>query len=158
MFTVRTIFLEQDRVDAVSYDDPVPGPEGDPARALWSQFIGSRPPVFRETLPFLPDVQLEWSAGPGGVALASTHNADGPCSMGIMLAGRDAEADQMMLTAWRNNVLKPLLGEDGAAKVDGSERPLLINVICPAAGENTSALRLTATVLASAFFEQGNQN
>ena len=152
MFTVQTIFLAENRTDAVTYDQPAPGPEGDPARALWAEFIGSRPPVFREKLPFLREVELEWSAAPGGVALASTHNAEGPCSMGILLGGGDAEADQMMLSAWRTNVLAPLMGEEQAAQVDGPERPLLINVMFPAAGMDAPALRLTATALASAFF------
>jgi hypothetical protein len=151
MFTVRTIHLREQRVETAQYDASATSSDADPAGTLWADFIRRREPAFREKLPFLKEVELEWSAAPGGVVLASTHVAAGPCSMGILLTGSDSEAEELMLEAWRKNVLTPLMGSDEAAQVEAPERPLLVNVMCPAAGENAMALRLTAAALASAY-------
>src|SRR5262245_27909035 len=105
MFHVRTIRLDERREESASYDLVAANVEGEQISSSFARFLADRPPVFREKLPFVQrDLELEWSAGPGGVALASFHTSDAPCSMGILLAGADPDADRAMLQAWRDNV------------------------------------------------------
>jgi hypothetical protein len=153
MFTVRTIHLAEGRVETATYEIPRAIDSRNVGAAPWVGFLDPRCLAFREKLPFLPDVELEWSVGPGGVVLASMSNRDGPCSLAIVLPGRDGEAEDLMLGAWRRNVLAPLMGEAEAAAVEAPERPLLLNVLCPAAGGSVSPLRLTTTALAAAYLQ-----
>jgi hypothetical protein len=153
MLTVRTIHLAEGRVESATYELPPATGNPEVAVAQWAKILGDRPPSFREKLPFLPQVELEWSVGPGGVVLASMHNAEAPCSMAIVLPGREREADDLMFVAWRRTVLVPLMGEAEAAAVEAPERPLLLTVLCPAAGKDVSALRLTTAALASAYLQ-----
>src|SRR5262249_24502692 len=126
--------------------------EGERVCALWAEFLGDRPPEFREKLPFLKrDLELEWTAAPGGVALASFYDNEGPRTMGILLAGVDPEADRVMLDAWRNNVLKPLLGAHrDFGQTD--KRPALLNIVFPGPLELVPALQLMVTALCSVYF------
>jgi hypothetical protein len=153
MFHVRTIYLDQLREERASYELAPTVEDGQRICSLFAEFLSQRPPEFREKLPFLQrDLELEWTAGPGGVALASFHTATAPCSMGILLAGVDAEADLIMLDAWRKTVMRPLLQDDADKFLDGEERPLLVNIVFPEAPELTPALQLMAAALASVYF------
>ena len=153
MFHIRTIHLAEKRQDQAAYELAPTNPEGQQVCAMFAGFLAERPPEFRERLPFLRrDLELEWTAAPGGVALASFHTGQAPCSMGILLAGVDAEADRIMLDAWRDNVIGPLMGGDAGDYGLAAERPLLINVLFPEAAEFGSALELMAAALASVYF------
>jgi hypothetical protein len=154
VFTVRTIYLEQPRQETATYDAAGSDEEGRQVCAMLSEFLAGRPPEFREKLPFLKhDLELEWTAAPGRVALASFHDGEAPRTMGILLAGVDAEADRVMLDAWRENVLRPLLGGDTHGFGDVAERPVLINIVLPGAPELIQALQLVGAALASAYFD-----
>jgi len=153
MFFVRTIHLAEKRLDQATYELAPTDVEGQEVCSAFAAFLAERKPEFRERLPFLRrDLELEWSAAPGGVALASFHTGMAPCSMGILLAGVDAEADRIMLNAWRDNVIGPLMGGDAGDYAQAAERPMLINVLFPEAAEFGSSLQLMAAALASVYF------
>jgi hypothetical protein len=154
MFTVRTISVDGRRSETATYDDEAAsGPETDQASATLAEFLASRPSEFREKLPFLQqEVELEWTAGPEGVALASIHGPSAAYSMGILLAGADRDADRMMLEAWKANVLVPIFGDEAGGFVVAPERPLFINLLFPSSQELGAALQLTSAALAAAYF------
>jgi len=153
MFHVRTIHLEEKRLDLAMYEITPTDREGKQVSSMFAGFLAARPPEFREKVPFLRgDLELEWSAGPGGVALASFHTSQAPCSMGILLTGADSDADRMMLDAWRVNVIGPLTGGNGGELCEAPERPLLINILFPGSNEFGSSLQLMAAALASVYF------
>jgi hypothetical protein len=159
MFQARTIYLDPQRQETAAYDLAPVDPEGQRVCALWAEFLAQRPPEFREKLPFIQrDLELEWTAAPGGVALASFYTSESPCSMAILLAGVDPEADRAMLNAWRRNVLAPLLGEAAANQVEADGRPLLLSVVFPQSPELTPALQLMGTALASVYFRCARQS
>ena len=153
MFYVRTIHLAEKRLDQASYELAPTDADGREVCSTFAAFLAERKPEFRERLPFLRrDLELEWSAAPGGTALASFHTGKAPCSMGILLTGVDAEADRIMLNAWRDNVIGPLMGGDASDFAQVSERPVLINILFPEAAEFGSSLQLMAAALASVYF------
>lgn len=153
MFTVRTIFLEESRQETATYDLTPADDEGQKVCSMFADFLAGRPPEFREKLPFLKaDLDLEWTAAPGGVALASFHDSQSPRTMGILLAGVDAEADRVMLDAWRDQVLRPLMGGDPGRFAEEPARPALINIVFPGSPELLPALQLMTTALASVYF------
>ena len=153
MFTVRTIHLAETRQETASYDLTPANEEGRKTCSMLADFLAGRPAEFREKLPFLKeDLELEWTAAPGGVALASFHDAESPRTMGILLAGVDAEADRVMLNAWRQKVLAPLLGGDAGNFADEPDRPAWINIVFPGSLELMPALQLIGVALASVYF------
>jgi hypothetical protein len=153
MFTVRTISVSGRKVETAVYDGASAGPESEQASKALAAFLAARPAEFREKLTFLEhEAELEWTAGPEGVALASIYGPAAAYSMGILLAGIDEEADQMMLDAWKENVLKPVFAQDAARFVHAPERPVLINLVFPAADQLGASVQLTAAALAAAYF------
>ena len=142
------------RQETAKYDPMAGDEEGRQVCSMLAEFLAGRPSEFREKLPFLKhDLVLEWTAAPGRVALASFHDGEAPRTMGILLAGLDAETDRVMLDAWRDNVLRPLVGGDTRDFADVTARPALINIVLPGAPELIQALQLVGTALASVYFD-----
>src|SRR3977135_2503937 len=114
MFYVRNIYLEEARVEEGKLDLVPTNEQGQAVCALMAEFLTNRPPEFREKLSFLKkgDLELDWSAVAGGVALASLFESSEPATMSVLVPGVRAEADRMMLEMFRDNVLVPLF--DGA--------------------------------------------
>jgi hypothetical protein len=153
VFHVQTLYLDRMRQENAEYEMAPTNEEGQRVCNLWADFLGSRPPEFREKLPFLKrDLELEWTAAPGGVALASFYDNEGPRTMGILLAGVDAEADRVMLDAWRSNVLEPLLSPESTAFQQTEDRPALLNLVFPGPAELVPALQMMMTALCSVYF------
>lgn len=154
MFTVRTIFPEQPRVEINTFD-MVPGSEqGQAVCAMFLEFLSEQPAEFRAPLPFLKkgSMELEWTAAAGGAALASFHEAGEPLSMGILLSGANEESDRQMLASLRQAVLEPVFGEEADRYLEAPERPVLLNVIFPGNPEMTPRVQLLSAALASVFF------
>ena len=154
MFTVRTIFPDQQRVDVSSYEIEPSNEQGKAVCGLFLDFLIERPTEFREKLPFLKkgDTELEWTAPAGGAALASFYEAGEPLSMGILLAGVEPESDEQMLDALRQSVFEPIFGEEADKYMEAPERPLLLNVMFPGNPEAMPRTQLLVTALASVFF------
>ncbi|MCC6365858.1 MAG: hypothetical protein IT165_20270 [Bryobacterales bacterium] len=154
MFTIRTIFPDQSRVE-VSHYELIPSHEqGQAVCALFLEFLSERPTEFREKLSFLKkgDTELEWTAASGGTALASFYEEGHPISMGVLLSGIDAESDTQMRGALKQSVLEPIFGEEAGKYLIGDERPLMLNVIFPGAPELNPRTQLLAAALASVYF------
>ncbi|MBL8231456.1 MAG: hypothetical protein JNL98_23375 [Bryobacterales bacterium] len=154
MFTVRTIFPEQQRVETGSYELEPSNDQGKAVCALFLDFLSEQPTEFRATLPFLKkgDTELEWTAAEGGAALMTFYEAGEPLSMGILLSGVKRESDEQMMEALRQAVLEPVFGEEAGKYLEAPERPLLLNVIFPGNPELIPRTQLLATALASVFF------
>lgn len=153
MFTARTIHLDPLHEETATYELTPTNEEGQRVCGLLADFLAGRPAEFREKLPFLKkDLELEWTAAPGGVALASFHDADAPRTMCILLAGLDAEADRMMLQAWRENVVTPLLRDNASMLSEVTERPALVSIVFPGEPDLMPAIQLMTTALASVYF------
>src|SRR5262245_66598076 len=92
VFHVQTLYLDQKRQESAEYEMAPTNEEGQRICSLWAEFLAGRPPEFREKLPFLKrDLGLEWMAAPGGVALASFYDNQGPTTIVILLAGSDVD-------------------------------------------------------------------
>ena len=144
---VRTVHLESARQESQSYELVPSSEQARKVCGLFRDFLANRPPGFRDQVGFLNrgDVEMEWAASPGGVALATFFSGGEPRSMSILLAGISADADRMMLDSFGQVV--PLPADLGAAG-----RPLLVNAIFPGEPEFTPALQLLAAALASVYF------
>ena len=128
MFHVRCIFPEQGRIEANSFELKPTNSQGEAVCDLFHRFLADRPPEFRDRLPFLSrgDIELDWSAAAGGVALASLFCSGGPAAISVLLSGIDEQADAMMSEVFRENVLEVLfsgqfeeaLGASGSAAGD----------------------------------------
>ena len=158
MFHVRNIYLDEARVEAGKFDIVPTNPQGEAVCALIAEFLINRPPEFRDKLSFLKrgNLELDWSAVAGGVALASLFEEDKPAAMSILLTGLDPEADRMMLDLFRDNVLRPVFDsappEQVNELVDVSERPLLLQALFPISPEWAPTIQLLSTALASVYF------
>ncbi len=154
MFTIRTIFPEQARVETGTFEIVPSNEQGRAVCALFLEFLSSQPPEFRAALPFLKkgEIELEWASAAGGAALASFYESEEPVSMGILLAGVNEESDGQMMAALKQAVLDPLFGAEADRYLEAAERPLLLNVIFPGNPELTPRLQLLAAALASVFF------
>lgn len=154
MFTVRTIFPDQPRVETGSFEIIPSNEQGQAVCSLFLEFLSGQPPEFRAPLPFLKKgaTELEWASAGGGAALASFYEEGEPVSMGILLAGLSEESDRQMIAALRQSVLEPVFGDAADSYLDAPERPLLLNVIFPGNPELTPRIQLLATALASVFF------
>lgn len=154
MLHVRSIFPDQGRVEATSFDLKPGNPQGEAVCSLIERYFCHRPAAFRDRLSFLRkgDFELDWSAVHGGVALASLFQAQAPASMSVLVAGLEPETDLMMLEVFRENVLNPLFcGEfDSAVEVD--VRPLLLQVVFPGEPQWLPAIQLLTVSLASVYF------
>lgn len=122
--------------------------------SLFEQFLTDRPSEFREKLGFLRkgDFELDWSAAPGGVALATLLQAGEPASMSVLVAGVQPETDAMMLEVFRENVLAPLFDGDYDSVTALPVRPLIVEVIFPGRAEWVAALQLFSASLGSVYF------
>jgi hypothetical protein len=154
MFTVRTIFPGEQRVEAGSYELEPSNEQGKAVCGLFLDFLLEQPTEFRSRLPFLKkgETELEWTAAEGGAALATFYESGEPVSMGILLSGVKPESDQQMMAALRQAVLEPLFGEAAGEFLEAPERPLLLNVIFPGNPELAPRTQLLSTALASVFF------
>ncbi len=153
MFTVRTVFPEQQRVEVANFDLIPSHERGQAVCSLFLDFLAGRPAEFREQLPFLKkgEIELEWASGGGGAALASFYESGMPLSMGILLAGLRTESDGQMLQALRQ-IVEPVFGEATHQMMDAPERPLMVNVVFPGNPELVPQIQLLSTALASVFF------
>lgn len=151
---VRSIYPDQGLVESATFELAPTNPQGEAVCSLIEQYLCNRPPAFRDRLSFLRrgNFELDWSAVNGGVALASLFQAECPASMAVLLAGISCETDEMMLEAFRENVLEPLFGEEFNHAITGGARPLLIQVIFPQSPEWLPAVQLLTVSLASVYF------
>jgi hypothetical protein len=154
MFHVRCIFPEQGRIEANSFELQPTNSQGEAVCDLFRRFLADRPSAFRERLPFLRrgDIELDWSAAAGGVALASLFCSGDPAAISVLLSGIDAEADAMMLEVFRENVLDVLFSGQFGEALEFAERPLVIQVLFPNDPEWMPAVQLLAAALASVYF------
>jgi hypothetical protein len=158
MFYIRNIYLEEARVEAGKLDLVPTNKQGQAVCAVVTEFLKNRPPEFRDKLSFLKkgEMELDWSATPGGVALASLFESSEPASMGVLLTGVQPEADRMMLEVFRDNVLMPLFEgtpvEHINSLIEVTDRPLLFQVIFPGPPEWAPTVQLLSNALASVFF------
>lgn len=154
MFHVRSIFPDQDRVASAAFELKPDNPQGEAVCSLFEQFLLNRPPSFREPLSFLKrgDFELDWSAAPGGVAIATLLQAGEPAAMCALITGIEPEADAIMLEAFRENVLETLFGAEYDALCEIPERPLILEVIFPGRPEWVAAIQLLSVSLGSVYF------
>lgn len=154
MFTVRTIRAEDGRVERSRFDLEPELPQGRAVCNLFAEFLSGRPGEFREKLPFVAkgDIELEWAAAAGGAAFAAFFSGGRPVTMGVLLNGADAEADDNMLAALRLSVLEPMFGEPAADMAADEDRPVLTMVVFGDQPEVVPAVQLLNTALASVYF------
>jgi hypothetical protein len=154
MFHIRCIFPEQGRIEANSFELQPTNSQGEAVCELFHRFLADRPTAFRERLPFLRrgDVELDWSAAAGGVALASLFCSGDPAAISVLLSGIDTEADAMMVEVFREKVLDVLFSGQFEEVLDIRERPLVIQVLFPNDPEWMPAVQLLSAALASVYF------
>lgn len=154
MFHVRCIFPEQGRIDANVFEMEPTNTHGEAVCDLFRRYMEDRPAAFRDRLPFLRkgDIELDWSAADGGVALASIFSSGDPACISVFLTGQNADADQMMLDVFRENVLELLFCGEFTDVLEVAERPLVIQVLLPGDPEWVPAVQLLSTTLASVYF------
>ena len=154
MFHVRCIFPHQGRIESNRFELQPSNSQGEAVCDLFRRFLSDRPPAFRERLPFLRrgDIDLDWTAAAGGVALASLFLSDEPAAISVLLTGSDPEADCMMSEVFRENVLDLLFCGQFHEALEVPERPLLVQVMFPSDPEWTPALQLLSAALASVYF------
>jgi hypothetical protein len=121
--------------------------EGEKICGLFAEWLGGQPGQFREPIPFLTrgDMELEWDAAAGGVAMAGLYSGREALSMSLLLSGIDAEADQGILNGFLQ-MMPP------GAFQPAAERPLLITLLVPEIPEAIPTIQLLTTALASVFF------
>src|SRR5215203_4740321 len=151
MFYVRCILPHQGRVEANRLDLKPTNPQGEAVCDLFRRYLCDRPSQFRDRLPFLRrgDIELDWSAADGGVALASLFCDSQPASISVLLSGNNPNADRMMAEVFRENVLDLLFGGEYQEILDVPERPLVVQVLFPCDPEWTPAVQLLSSALAS---------
>jgi hypothetical protein len=154
VFHVRSIFPDQGRVATASFELTPTNPEGEAVCSLFQQYLSCRPSAFRDKLSFLRkgNVELDWSAEPGGVALATMLQDGEPASMSVLVAGIQPQTDAMMLEVFRENVLGPLFDGQYDSVTALELRPLLVEVMFPGRPEWAAALHLLSASLASVYF------
>jgi hypothetical protein len=154
VFHVRSIFPDLERVASASFELTPTNPQAEAVCSLFERFLADRPPAFRDKLGFLRkgEFELDWSAAPGGVALATMMQDGEPASMSVLVAGVQPDTDAMMLDVFRENVLLPLF--DGAYDSVAALplRPLVLEVIFPGRPEWVPALQLLSASLGSVYF------
>lgn len=154
MFTVRTIFPEQERVEVTRYDLEPTNEQGQAVCAMFLDFLSEQPTEFREKIPFLKkgETELEWASAAGGAAFATFFEDGEPISMGILISGVQAESDNQMLESLNSAILTPIFGEKAAEYLEAPERPLLMNLMIPGRPESIPRTQLLFTALASVYF------
>jgi hypothetical protein len=154
MFHVRCIFPEQGRIEANSFELKPTNSQGEAVCDLFHRFLADRPPEFRDRLPFLRrgDIELDWSAAAGGVALASLFCSGDPAAISVLLSGIDEQADAMMSEVFRENVLEVLFSGQFEDVLEIPDRPLVIQVLFPTDPEWMPAIQLLSAALASVYF------
>ena len=154
MFHVRCIHPDQGRIEANRFELQPTNSQGEAVCDLFRRYLADRPATFRDKLPFLRkgDIELDWSAATGGVALASLFSSGEPAAISVLLTGLNPEADRMMLEVFRENVLDILFGGEFCEALDVEQRPLLIQILLPADPEWIPAMQLLSTALASVYF------
>jgi hypothetical protein len=154
MFHVRCILPHQGRVEANRLDLHPTNSQGEAVCDLFRRFLAGHPPQFRERLPFLKrgDIELDWSAADGGVALASLFCGSEPASISVLLSGQNPEADRIMAEVFRENVLDVLFCGEFSEILSVVERPLLVQVQFPCDPEWAPAVQLLSAALASVYF------
>jgi hypothetical protein len=154
MFHVRCILPDQGRIEANRFDLTPTNPQGEAVCDLFRSYLRDRPSAFRDRLPFLKrgDIELDWSAAAGGVALATLFSSGEPASVSILLAGQDASSDASMAEAFRENVLDLLFQGEYSEVLEVQERPLVIQVLFPVDPEWRPAVQLLTAALASVYF------
>lgn len=154
MFTVETVFIDQQRSESAHFDLVPTNDQGKAVCAMFLDFLASQPAEFRAKLPFLKqgEIELQWAAAEGCTAYAAFFEEGEPRSMGVLLSGINAEADQNMMQALRESVLDAAFGDDASQYTTATERPLLMNVIFPGSPESNPRTQLLATALASVYF------
>ena len=154
MFHVRCILPDQGRIETNRFDLEPTNQQGAAVCDLFRRYLRDRPSAFRDRLPFLKrgDIELDWSAAGGGVALASLFSSGEPASVSVLLAGQDSQSDALMVEAFRENVLDLLFGGAYAEVLEVQERPLVIQVLFPVDPEWRPAVQLLTAALASVYF------
>ena len=154
MFHVRCIFPDQCRVDASSFELTPTNPQAEALCSLFERYLADRPSNFRDRLSFLRkgDLELDWSAAAGGVALASMYQNGTPASISVLVSGTDSCTDATMLQLFQENVLSPLFGSDFEAAICVELRPLVVQVIFPGSPEWIPAIQFLSASLASVYF------
>lgn len=155
MFHVRCIHPDQGRIEANRFELQPTNSQGEAVCDLFRRYLADRPAAFRDKLPFLRkgEIELDWAAEAGGVALASLFSSGAPAAISILLTGQDPEADRMMLEVFRENVLDALFTEgEYREALEAEPRPLVIQVLLPCDPEWTPAVQLLSAALASVYF------
>ena len=149
-FTIRTVYLDPPHVEAASYDVIPTNDQGKAVCSLFLDFLSENPPEFRKPLPFLNKgtVELQWAAADGGVAFAAFFEGEQPVTMGVLISGLAAEADEQMITA----IHEAVFGEGSTERLDAPERPLFLNVLLPGSPELHPQTQLLSAALASVYF------
>ena len=154
MFHVRSIFPDAARIDECSFELTPTNPQGEAVCSLFERYLADRPAAFRDRLSFLKkgNLELDWSAAAGGVALASIYQNGTPAAICVLLSGAEPSTDLNMIEVFRENVLSPLFGSefDSVASVDA--RPLVVQVIFSGEPEWAPAIQLLSASLASVYF------
>lgn len=158
MFHVRCILPHQGRIEANQFELHPTNSPGEAVCDLFRRYLADRPPQFRDRLPFLRrgDIELDWSAAEGGVALASLFCSNEPASISVLLSGRNIEADRMMAEVFGENVLDVLFAGEFREVLEIEERPLVVQVLFPCEPEWAPAVQLLSAALASVYFRDGS--
>ena len=154
MFHVRCIFPEQGRIEANSFELKPTNSQGEAVCELFHRFLADRPAAFRDRLPFLRrgDIELDWSAAAGGVALASLFCSGDPAAISVLLSGIDGDADAMMAEVFGKMCWMCCFQASSKKFWKFEERPLVIQVLFPTDPEWMPAVQLLSAALASVYF------
>ena len=154
MFHIRCILPYEGRIEANQFDLQPTNSQGEAVCDLFRRYLADRPSQFRDRLPFLRrgDIELDWSAADGGVALASLFCSNEPACITVLLSGENREADHMMGEVFRENILDLLFAGQFSEVLETVERPLVIQVLFPCDPEWAPAVQLLSAALASVYF------
>jgi hypothetical protein len=154
VFHVRSIFPDASRIDACSFELSPTNAQGQAVCSLFERYLCDRPAEFRDRLSFLKkgNLELDWSAAAGGVALASIYQDGNPAAISVLLSGTERSTDANMLAVFRENVLSPLFGSEFDSVVSVESRPLVVQVIFAGEAEWVPAIQLLSASLASVYF------
>lgn len=156
-FEVRVLEVENRRVETGSFDLAPEHEQAAKVVELMRGFVAGRPAQFRERIPFLNQGEwtLDWKAGAGGVAFVSFHEGREPVSIGILLSGRQPEADAGMAMGFEQAVLGPVLGglsPEERERLLGGEGARAVILMLPGRPELWPATHLMNAALGAVFF------
>ena len=95
---------------------------------------------------------MQWAAAAGGAAFYAFFYDNETVEMGVLAAGTSAESDDQIVTALREGIAVPMLGDRAREMFAVNERPMALRLRMPGKPELGPTMDLLAMALASVYF------